>query len=397
MDFSTINKSENQHRTAIVVIGYNRVDSLRWLTTSLLNAKYEKSTPLVFSIDCSGCKDVYDFVNEFEWPYGDKYVRIQKEKLGLKKHIYECGDISQYFKAVIILEDDTYVTPGFYSYFDRAIDFYKTDSRITCISGYLNRINGYAEIPFDPYYNGFDVIAMQEITSTGECFTREMWADFRKWLSVDEHSSDDYINNVDMQPSIKKWNRAWTKYYNAYMVETNKYCIYPILSVVTNCGAIGEHSDSSLTLVQTNIEMGYRNFVFASLSDLTKYDIYFNNIEIYRQLNMSEGELCLDLYGTNPNLLSRKFLLSIRNLPYKIEKSFALNFRAPEINIMLDIPGNDIKLYDTTIAAPRKQGEVDYSTIDYFLHGFNQRYLRQYIAKWLIRVLNKKMFNRDLK
>lgn len=61
MDFNTINKSENLEKTAIVVIGYNRVDCLRWLTQSLLNAKYENSAPLVFSIDCSGCKEVYDF------------------------------------------------------------------------------------------------------------------------------------------------------------------------------------------------------------------------------------------------------------------------------------------------------------------------------------------------
>lgn len=394
MDFNTINKSENLEKTAIVVIGYNRVDCLRWLTQSLLNAKYENSAPLVFSIDCSGCKEVYDFVNEFEWPYGDKYVRIQNERLGLKKHIYECGDISKYFKAVIILEDDTYVTPGFYSYFDKAVDFYKNDKNITCISGYLNRINGYAEVPFEPYYNGSDVIAIQEISSTGECFTGEMWADFRKWLAIEEHSSDDYIDSVDMQPSIKKWKRAWTKYYNAYMIESNKYCIYPILSVVTNCGAIGEHSDVSLTLVQTNIEMGYRNFIFTPFEKLTKYDIFFNNSEIYHYLDMNEKELCLDLYGTNPNLLNRKYILTIRNLPYKIVKSFALNFRAPEINIMLDVPGHEIKLYDTTVTAPRKKDEVDYSTINYFLHGFNQRYLRMYIMRWTVRVIKTKLFKR---
>ncbi len=393
MSFEQINIPENLDKTAIVVIGYNRVDCLRWLTASLLKAKYEKSTPLVFSIDCSGCTEVYDFVNNFEWPYGDKYVRIQKERLGLKRHIYECGDVSQYFKAVIILEDDTFVTSGFYSFYDSAVDYYKDDKNITCISGYLNRINGYAELPFDPLYNGNDVIAMQEISSTGECFTQEMWREFRQWLSIDCHTSDDYIDAIDMQPSIKKWKRAWTKYYNAYMVETNKYCIYPIISVVTNCGAIGEHSDSTNTFVQTNIEMGLRRFDFSPFADLTKYDIFFNNIDIYNYVGISKDDLCIDLYGTNPNIRGKKYLLSIKNLPYKVERSFGLNFRAPEINVMLNIPGGDIKLYNTAVSDSNKSEDLDYTTIDYFLHGFNPRYIRHYIVKWCLKVLKHKIFN----
>lgn len=390
-DLKDLSNKANLNKIAVVVIGFNRVDCLKWLTDSLSKATYDTDVPLIFSIDCSGCQEVYDFVENFEWPYGDKYVRIQSQRLGLKKHIYECGDLSQYFKAVIILEDDTFVTPSFYSYFKDCVTQYENEPSVTCISGYLNSLNGYAEVPFEAYMNGYDVIAMQEVTSTGECFTRRMWEDFRTWLDVPKHRTDEYINNVDMQPAIKRWKRAWTKYYNAYMVENNLYCIYPILSVVTNCGAIGEHSDSSNTFVQTNIEMGRRNYKLGSIEELTKYDIFFNNIDLYNTLNIDSKELCLDLYGTNPNFKHKRYCLSIKNLPFKISKSYAYNFRPPELNVKFDIPGNDLKLYDTSVPAKKCKGYIDYYTIEYFLHGFNRRLLRLYMPKWVIKTIRKKI------
>ena len=90
-------------KVAIVVVGYNRLSSTQRLVASLINAKYpDKDVPLVFSIDASGNQELYDWVNNVEWPHGPKYVIIHKDRLGLRKHIYFCGDLTEYFKAVII-------------------------------------------------------------------------------------------------------------------------------------------------------------------------------------------------------------------------------------------------------------------------------------------------------
>ena len=56
---------------AIVVVGYNRRDSMKRLLASLLKAIYpNQRIPLVISIDCSGNEDIYNDARTFVWPYG---------------------------------------------------------------------------------------------------------------------------------------------------------------------------------------------------------------------------------------------------------------------------------------------------------------------------------------
>ena len=96
----------NKEKIAIVAVGYNRIDSMQRLFMSLSIAQYPNNDiPLYISIDASGDTELYDYVRNFEWKHGDKYVNIQEERLGLRKHIIQCGDLTKCFKAVIILED----------------------------------------------------------------------------------------------------------------------------------------------------------------------------------------------------------------------------------------------------------------------------------------------------
>ena len=106
----------SKEKIAIVVVGYNRLNSIKRLLQSLLDANYSHhDIPLVISIDCSGDEELYNFVIDFRWPFGDKYVNIQKERLGLKSHIFQCGDLTKLFKAVVLLEDDLYASHSFLS------------------------------------------------------------------------------------------------------------------------------------------------------------------------------------------------------------------------------------------------------------------------------------------
>ena len=83
---------ENKNKIAIVVVGYNRIGSMTRLLNSIENANYiHGDIPLVISIDCSGDQELYDYVYKFEWGHGNKYVNIQQERLGLKKHILQYG------------------------------------------------------------------------------------------------------------------------------------------------------------------------------------------------------------------------------------------------------------------------------------------------------------------
>ncbi|GAY76206.1 hypothetical protein NBRC111894_1760 [Sporolactobacillus inulinus] len=67
-----------------------------------------------------------------------------------------------------------------------------------------------------------------------------------------------------------------------------------------------------------------------------------------RYLNFKPEDLCVDIYGQKP-LNNRKYLLTTKIYDYKVIKSFALEMRPQEANIINNIIGNSIFLYNTAI------------------------------------------------
>ena len=363
-----------KEKIAIIAVGYNRLKSLSRLLNSLLNAVYPIiDVPLVISIDASGDTELYDYVNNFTWPFGTKYVNIQTERLGLRNHIYQCGDMTKYFKAIVILEDDLYVSPFFYNYVSWAVENYADDERIAEISLYKNETNGYVGLPFHQQENGQDVFLMQDVSTWGECFTEKMWDSFKSWLK--SHDEKD-IFCVDMPEAIKGWTNAWSRYYNAYVVDTNKYVLYPCIPVSTNFSDSGVHGTDNNSLVQVNMLYADKEYVFVPSDDLVKYDIYFNNEALYNWLGICKEDICLDIYGFNEVRNNKRYLLSTRILPYMIVKGFSLNLRPLEMNVAMHIDGEDIILYDTKYSISRRH--TDYYTknvLKYFFQGIRPSYM----------------------
>lgn len=379
MVFGELFETAVKDRLAVVVVGYNRLDSIKRILSSLTDAHYpSEDIPLVLSIDCSGDEKLYKYVRDFRWLHGEKYVNIQQERLGLKKHIFQCCGLSKYFKGVIILEDDSYVAPYFYYYASDAVDKYGNDDLICGISLYVSHNNEYVNIPFSPYNNGSDVFMLQDVQTRGECFTYRQWKKFEEWLPANEDR--DYAE-VYMPESIKKWKRAWSKYYYAYMVESGRYFIYPYVSFVTNMGAVGEHSSSVLNVVQVALEWGYKKYVMPEISQLTRYDAFYCNEILYDKLHLAPKDLCIDYYGFNPNVQSRRFVFTYKLLPYKCVKSFGLHVYPLETNVLMDIQGEGLYLYDTTRPCKSKGGfNHIYAAYIYCKH--NTRLMKPFLRKW---------------
>ena len=378
MNLSDISSNKyNKDKIAVVVVGYNRIKSIRRLMNSLLRAEYPShDIPLVISIDCSNDFELYDYVQNIEWPYGDKYVNIQEERLGLKRHIYQCGDLTNYFKAIILLEDDLAVSPYFYQYTQTTLDRYGDESTIAQISLYKNEMNGYVGLPFDNLQNGSDVFLMQDVSTWGECWNSRMWNEFKEWR--DSHD-DAYLGDVDMPIQIKQWTKAWSKYYNAYVVDTNKYVLYPNVAVTTNFSDAGVHGGDNNAIVQVNLLQESFEYRLPEINKLARYDIYFNNESLYDWLNIDRGDLCLDIYGFNRPLNKRRYLLSSKKHSYAVKKSFALNLRPIELNVKMNISGNGLYLYDTFTGNPERD---DYQTdlASYFLRNFHMKKIVSYVA-----------------
>jgi len=377
MDFNLLSTPENKERLAIVVVGYNRLKGITRLLNSINAAYYEElDVPLVISIDASGDEELYDYVYKFEWNHGTKYVNIQKDRLGLKAHIFQCGSLSKFFKGVIILEDDLFVSPFFYHYSKQAVDKYGCCEDIAGISLYATEINGYVGLPFQPVVNQFDVYAWQTVSSWGEIWNERMWNDFVSWL--DKWIED--FASIDMVSQIKGWTRAWSKYFYAYLISKNKYFICPYQSLTTNFNdAGGEHGGGNSSVVQTSLIQGKKDYLLGDFKDLVKYDVYAQNMSLPQWLGIEPNDLTVDFYGLKEKYKGH-YILSPFKLPYNIIKGFSLSMRPWELNIKYGIPGDDISLYKRENArettAPKRA--FDLAIARYYLRGFNPRLLVRY-------------------
>ncbi len=342
-----MNIIENKSQTAIVVVGYNRLNSLKRLLSSLEQSLYDGDTiPLVISIDASGNEELYNFVKAYNWNYGPCYVNVQDQRLGLKKHILQCGNLTKFFKSIVLLEDDVVVSPYFYKYVKTAVEKYSSDKAIAEISLYRNEVNGFVQLPFEPRYSGADVFLMQDISTWGECWTEDMWNDFIEWYG---NHDENYINEIRMPEKIKKWTRAWSKYYYAYIVDTRKYVLFPYISLTTNYSEAGEHDEMGTCSLQTNMLYGEMSYTMRDSAKLERYDVYCNNEALYESLSLEKEQLELDLYGYGELDNSKQYLLSTQILPYKVVKSFSLCMRPIEQNVISNILGHGIYLYDKSV------------------------------------------------
>lgn len=373
----------NKNKIAIICVGYNRILALKRLLESLLHAKYpQNDIPLLISIDCSGNLELYDYVRNFNWIHGTKYINIQKERLGLKNHIFQCASLTKYFKGVIILEDDLLISPYFYQYSLACLEKYKDNEKIAGISLYAEETNGFVGLPFQPLQNQYDVFAWQKTCSWGEIWNERMWDAFMSWLS---NWNEDF-RHIDMPKRIKNWTRAWSKYYYAYMIMNDKYFIYPYRSLSTNCNdAGGEHGGGDASIVQVSLLQGDKNYHFGEFDDLVKYDVYYQNKLIPQWLGIHEDDITIDFYGMKDTYRGH-YILSPFKLPYKRIKGFSLSMRPWELNIKYNIKGNDIILYyrDNPNMKESPKRIVPLSAASYHLRGFNMRLLQRYVWNYLM-------------
>ena len=372
-----LNIIDNKSRLAIVVVGYNRIDSIKRILKSLDNAVYPCDVPLVISIDASGCQPLYDYVNTFTWNHGNKYVIIRENRMGLRDHIISCGDLTEYFRGVIILEDDIFVSPYFYYFALACVDKYDLDDRVSGISLYRPAMDG--NLPIDYVQDGKDTFAYQNVESWGECWTERMWNQFREWYN---DTPDHDFSNVDMPEHMKNWKKAWSKYYMAFQIETGRFFIYPSVSYTTCFSEAGEHGKTS-SIGQVVLQSECKEYNLQEFDTLSKYDIYGNNLQLFECLKMSPLDLCIDMYGHRDNIHNCRYILSPYTYPYKVIKEYALSLRPIELNVLYDVEGNGLFLYDTEGRTEgRRAPQAPLSLIYYHIRQISIHALYRYVISY---------------
>lgn len=156
-----------------------------------------------------------------------------------------------------------------------------------------------------------------------------------------------------------------------------------LIMLTTNFNdGVGEHGSSSSSFVQVHLQYGHKECHLSNFPELVKYDIYQQNISLYEKNGLTKEELSLDLYGQKlSDGKSAKYILSTQQLDMKVVKSYALKIRPIELNILEDVSGNGIYLYETH-GAINARSLVPESMIDYMLASFNRSLLSKYCLKY---------------
>lgn len=360
---------------AIVVVGYNRRGSLERVLQSVVNAEYEyDDIKLIVSLDHSEIEgELVQAAERYreKWTHGTLEIRTTKKRMGLRNHILKCGDITNEYGAVIILEDDIIISPYFYEYVVQAVNRYKDEEMLAGIALYSHKWNGYVRQFFEPLQDGADCYLGQFSVTWGQCWTQKQWKSFRNWYSQNQKLK----HRKDVPEHIHNWpETSWGKYFVHYIVEKNKYYLMPYVSLATNFSDAGQHIKMSSTEHQVPLLYGKKIYNFPELENAIKYDIFFENLNLGKHLLNKTGgkDICVNLYG-DKYMGGYEFALTKWQLPYHVVQSFALQMQPQELNVYYNISGEDIFLYDLRKKERNKQKSSFLQT--YKILDYNIKYI----------------------
>lgn len=334
-------------KPAIVVVAYDRIDTLERLLGSIGNAYYEEcDITLIISIDYSSANEqILQIAESFEWENGEKRIVNHSSNLGLRNHILECGDYSQEYGSIIILEDDLVVSPDFYNYAKKAQEFYEEDKRIAGVALYSHEWNGYVRKKFTPIQKEGDVFFGQFSVTWGQCWSDSQWREFKAWYN----GHPDLPFQTNMPENICKWSeKSWGKYFVYYILETNKYYVMPYVALSTCFSEAGVHIKNVTLDNQVCLRYGKRQYSFAKFEDGMHYDIFFENqdvIQFLKKYTDGNTNICISLYGNKQVDEQYDYVLTLKRSKGILIKSFGLQMRPIELNVFFEVTGEEIFLY----------------------------------------------------
>jgi hypothetical protein len=341
--------SDDSVLPAIVVVAFERAEALARLLRSLAAASYPKAgtTALVISLDGDASPAVCAEARRFQWEHGGARVIEHGSRLGLRRHVLACGDLSEEYGAVIVLEDDLFVSPAFYRYALQALAFYSDEPSISGVSLYAQDYNEYARLRFVPLDDGYDNHFIQSASSWGQMWSREQWRAFRAWEREGGGSVADGSRGTIPREVLAWPDTSWKKSFIAYMTQTQRYMVYPRTSLTTNFGEAGTHYLRRTGVLQVPLLLsgeGALEHRFSSLADSNAiYDSHFElEPDCVRRLApaLSGLDFECDFYGSkDPAAVRAEHLISVRECA-KPERGYAFELVPAEANLLFDLRGD---------------------------------------------------------
>ncbi|PBQ30976.1 hypothetical protein CNR22_04055 [Sphingobacteriaceae bacterium] len=331
---------------AILVCAYNRPHALARLLTSLSNAVYNTNTiSLIISIDKSDSDDVYEIAEQFNWKQGTKKVIHHPAHLGLKAHLLSCGDLTETYGSLIILEDDLFVSPYFYEYARQAHAEYNNKPGIAGISLYNYQFSESSFYKFAAVDDGTDVYFMQVASSLGQLWTNNQWQAFKAWFGTHAELPQD----ATIPAYLQQWGpHSWKKHFTHYLADTNNYVVYPRVSLTTPLNGQGTNTSDG-TPFNAPLQLSEKHYSFCTLENSGAcYDAWFEILpECLNRYNdnLKSYDYAVDLHGTKAiGTLNSEYVLTSQKANNAVFY-FGSELIPFELNVAMALAGNSIGLY----------------------------------------------------
>lgn len=331
---------------AIVVVAYNRPDALGSLLQTLQTAVIPEGTTLVISVEGEAPDTVVRMAQDFDWRHGPKRVINQKEKLGLREHILRSGDLSQEYGSVIVLEDDLILSPHFYTYTASALATYQDKPVIAGVALYNYIVNEFSNLDFEPLNDGGDVYFLQIACSWGQAWTAGQWSLFRTWYA--EASKRPFGEGRPIPRLLHAWGaKSWKRFFIKYLVETDRFFVYPRASLTSNTARPGTHTKRPVSIYQTPLDLRPRQWRFTDPDrSIAVYDAFYElRPEALRRAEPQLGDVDFDVdiwCDKPPAARTRPFLLSGRNC--RGAKGFGAGGAPVEATVAAGEPGSLVRM-----------------------------------------------------
>lgn len=392
---------------AIVIPAYNRPGSLKRLLNSINNIKIDyQDISLIFSIDGGGGPEIVKIAKDFNWEYGEKKVIEHQENIGLKKNIFFCGDLTEEYENVAVIEDDLFVSPYLFDYISASLKYYSDHPKIAGISLYSHQYNETAQKPFQALHDGFDNFFMQLASSWGQVWTKQQWQKFRQWLADNKDINYDHL---PIPYDVLLWpETSWKKHFNAYMIDNGLYFVYPRISLTTNFGDEGTHHKGGQRF-QVPLQWGSAKYTFSQLDNSKSiYDAFCEYQfpdSFFLEFDISSQDLCVDLYGIKDLYKNdKKFMLSTQQTNQEKIASFGLELKPPEMNVIAHSSGDMIHLYkrmnqtetETSYDFNQKKMINGIQELEYW-YKVNYHYMLRITEKMNSDILDKKIEHERMK
>ena len=271
-------------QTAIGVFCYKRASKLKASMEALLENPECKNLEVVFfsdgykgEHDKQGVIETRDYINSLSgFKRIHKHFRKKNYATGLN---FETGlkFLCDNYKQFIIVEDDLVVTSNYVSYLLRALDFYRDEKSVFCITGFC--------FPLHLHDYKFDTIVHKRFCSYGWA----SWSDRVKNVTWSKEQLTALINSepqfkqtlnhegMDLFRMLKKQVdgsiSTWDIQMQVHVARHQMKVIYPIISKAKNIGFDNESTNTfGIDYLQTPQDnSGKRQFKFCDVNNIVPY------------------------------------------------------------------------------------------------------------------------------